>query len=74
MGIYMRCNRAVQVVSFAFFVLLVSALVAAQAPKHDKAFWRGIAEHHALLGLPVAALTAAVLFLIHRAFTEKAEP
>jgi len=29
---------------------------------------RGIAEHHALLGLPVAALTAAVLFLIHRAF------
>jgi hypothetical protein len=35
---------------------------------------RGIAEHHALLGLPVAALTAAVLFLIHRAFAEKAEP
>ena len=34
---------------------------------------RGIAEHHALLGLPVAALTAAVLFLIHRAFAEKAE-
>ncbi len=29
---------------------------------------RGIAENHALLGLPVAALTAAVLFLIHRAF------
>jgi hypothetical protein len=29
---------------------------------------RGIAERHALLGLPVAALTAAVLFLIHRAF------
>jgi len=29
---------------------------------------RGIAEHHALLGLPVAAFTAAVLFLIHRAF------
>jgi hypothetical protein len=46
MGIYMRCNRAVQVVSFAFFLLLVSALVAAQAPNHDKAFWRGIAEHH----------------------------
>jgi len=42
----MRCNRAVQVVSFAFFVLLVSALVAAQAPKHEKAFWRSIAEHH----------------------------
>jgi len=42
----MRCNRAVQIVSFAFFLLLVSALVAAQAPKHDKAFWRGIAEHH----------------------------
>jgi hypothetical protein len=34
---------------------------------------RGIAEHHALLGLPVAALTAAVLFLIHHAFAEKAE-
>ena len=34
---------------------------------------RGIAEHHALLGLPVAALTAAVLFLIHRAFAQKAE-
>jgi len=46
MEIYMRCNRAVQIVSFAFFLLLVSALVAAQAPKHDKAFWRGIAEHH----------------------------
>ena len=35
---------------------------------------RGIAENHPLLGLPVAALNAAVLFLIHRAFTEKAEP
>jgi hypothetical protein len=46
MGIYMRCNRAVQIVSFALFVLLASALVAAQASKHDKAFWRGIAEHH----------------------------
>jgi hypothetical protein len=34
---------------------------------------RGIAERHALLGLPVAALNAAVLFLIHRAFAEKAE-
>jgi hypothetical protein len=34
---------------------------------------RGIAERHALLGLPVAALTAAVLFLIHRAFAQKAE-
>ena len=34
---------------------------------------RGIAERHALLGLPVAALTATVLFLIHRAFAEKAE-
>ena len=34
---------------------------------------RGIAERHALLGLPVAALTAAVLFLIHRAFANKAE-
>jgi len=31
---------------------------------------RGIAEHHALLGLPVAAVTAAVLFLIHRAFAQ----
>ncbi|HLJ22699.1 MAG TPA: hypothetical protein VKT71_01245 [Candidatus Acidoferrales bacterium] len=35
---------------------------------------RGIAERHALLGLPVAALTAAVLFLVHRAFVEKPEP
>ena len=34
---------------------------------------REIAEHHALLGLPVAAITAAVLFLIHRAFAPKAE-
>jgi hypothetical protein len=34
---------------------------------------RGIAERHALLGLPVAALNAAVLFLIHRAFAQKAE-
>jgi hypothetical protein len=34
---------------------------------------RGIAEHHVLLGLPVAALTSAVLFLIHRAFEQKAE-
>jgi hypothetical protein len=33
-------------VSFAFFVLLPSALVAAQAPKHDKAFWHGMAGHH----------------------------
>jgi len=32
---------------------------------------RGIAERHVLLGLPVAALTAAVLFLIHRAFTQE---
>lgn len=35
---------------------------------------RGIAEHHAFLGLPVAALTAAVLFLVHRAFAQEAEP
>ena len=34
---------------------------------------RGIAEHHALLGLPVAALTSAVLFLIHRAFEQRGE-
>jgi hypothetical protein len=34
---------------------------------------RGIAENHPLLGLPVAALTAAVLFLIHRAFSQKSE-
>ena len=33
---------------------------------------RGIAEHHVLLALPVAALTSAVLFLIHRAFEPKA--
>jgi hypothetical protein len=32
---------------------------------------RGIAERHALLGLPVAAVNAAVLFLIHSAFVEK---
>jgi hypothetical protein len=35
---------------------------------------RGIAENHALLGLPVAALNAAVLFLVHRAFSQKIEP
>jgi hypothetical protein len=34
---------------------------------------RGIAENHPLLGLPVAALNAAVLFLIHRAFAEKTQ-
>jgi hypothetical protein len=34
---------------------------------------RGIAEHHVLLTLPVAALTSTVLFLIHRAFEQKAE-
>jgi hypothetical protein len=34
---------------------------------------RGIAENHPLLGLPVAALNAAVLFLIHRAFSQKVE-
>ena len=34
---------------------------------------RGIAENHPLLGLPVAALNAAVLFLINRAFAHKAE-
>ncbi|HET6143586.1 MAG TPA: hypothetical protein VFE02_08750 [Candidatus Acidoferrales bacterium] len=33
---------------------------------------RGIAENHPLLGLPVAALTAGVLFLIHRAFGREA--
>jgi len=35
---------------------------------------RGIAERHPLLGLPVAALNAAVLFLIHRAFTREYPP
>jgi len=35
---------------------------------------RGIAERHPLLGLPAAALNAAVLFLIHRAFAERSEP
>jgi len=34
---------------------------------------RGIAELHVLLALPVAALTSAVLFLIHRAFEQKPE-
>ena len=34
---------------------------------------RGIAEHHPFLGLPAAALNAAVLFLIHRAFAQKTE-
>jgi magnesium-transporting ATPase (P-type) len=33
---------------------------------------RGIAERHALLGLPVAAVTASVLFLVHRAFSQDA--
>ncbi len=32
---------------------------------------RGIAEHHPFLGLPAAALTAAVLWLVNRAFVEK---
>ena len=32
---------------------------------------RGIAEHHPLLGLPAAALNAAVLFLVHRAFAQE---
>jgi hypothetical protein len=35
---------------------------------------RGIAEHHPFLGLPAAGLTAAVLFLVHRAFSQKSEP
>jgi hypothetical protein len=34
---------------------------------------RGIAENHPLLGLPVAALNATVLFLINRAFAQNAE-
>jgi hypothetical protein len=34
---------------------------------------RGIAERHVLLAMPVAAATSAVLFLIHRAFAQKAE-
>jgi hypothetical protein len=34
---------------------------------------RGIAEHHVLLALPVAAATSAVLFLIHRAFVQESE-
>ena len=34
---------------------------------------RGIAEQHPFLGLPAAGLNAAVLFLIHRAFAQKAE-
>jgi hypothetical protein len=34
---------------------------------------RGIAEHHPLLGMPAAGLNAAVLFLIHRAFSERVE-
>jgi hypothetical protein len=34
---------------------------------------RGIAERHVLLALPVAAATSAVLFLIHRAFTQETE-
>lgn len=35
---------------------------------------RGIAERHPLLGLPAAALNAAVLFLIHRAFSREHPP
>jgi hypothetical protein len=34
---------------------------------------RGIAEHHPFLGLPAAALNAAVLFLVHRAFSQNVE-
>jgi hypothetical protein len=34
---------------------------------------RGIAERHVLLALPVAAATSALLFLIHRAFTQETE-
>ncbi|HWX38475.1 MAG TPA: hypothetical protein VNY09_04485 [Candidatus Sulfotelmatobacter sp.] len=34
---------------------------------------RGIAENHPFLGLPAAGLTAAVLFLVHRAFAQKSE-
>jgi hypothetical protein len=34
---------------------------------------RGIAENHPLLGLPAAGLNGAVLFLIHRAFSQKVE-
>jgi hypothetical protein len=34
---------------------------------------RGIAENHPLLGMPVAALNAAVLFLIYRAFDQQSE-
>ena len=34
---------------------------------------RGIAERHALLTLPVAAATSAVLFLVHRAFSQDSE-
>ena len=32
---------------------------------------RGIAERHPFLGLPAAALNGAVLFLIHRAFSQE---
>ena len=35
---------------------------------------RGIAERHPFLGLPVAGLNAAVLFLVHRAFAQKTAP
>jgi uncharacterized membrane protein (UPF0136 family) len=34
---------------------------------------RGIAEHHPMLGPPAAVLNAAVLFLVHRAFSQKTE-
>jgi hypothetical protein len=35
---------------------------------------RGVVEHHTLLTLPVAGINASVLFLVHRAFSRKAEP
>jgi hypothetical protein len=53
-----------------------SDVVGLQGPGHEIAVFlflgvRGIAEHHVWLGLPVAALTSIVLFLINRAFNQQ---
>src|SRR5437867_1511470 len=46
MEICMPCSRTISLSRFTLFLLLACGLLAAQAPKHDKPFWRGIAEHH----------------------------
>ncbi len=41
----MPCSRTILLGRFALLLVLGSGLLAAQAPKHDKPFWRGVAEH-----------------------------